>query len=383
MAETIERLRADDFEEAIEVMEHSFGFDPPRAFPTLHPAIYRPTDEWMRCNYAIRREGRIVAVVGVYPRVTAVGDVRLKVAGIGGVCVHPDHRRSGLMKLLMDQAVADILEDADISFLGGQRQRYAYWGYEKCGVNPVFTIGQSNVRHTFAEPPPSLRFERLGESDTDRVVACKDLYEQAAVHGVRPLEDFVKHLLTWYQQPWVALDEADAVVGYLLVEGGGTKINEIAGTSDEMRIGIIRAWLDQKGCDRVAVTCQPDEVPLIRELGTFCESSTTDAARNWRVVDWPKVVTALLQVKRRFSALPEGRVVIDVTEMRLAIEVTGDAVSCVTTDDEPDLVSTALDAHRILFGPEPPSRVVEILDAARALEGWCPLPLGYVRADGV
>ncbi len=365
------------------MMEYSFGFEPPREFPTLHPAIYRPTDEWMRCNYAIRRDGRIAAVVGVYPRVTAVGDVRWNVAGIGGVCVHPDYRRTGLMKILMDRAVANLLEEAHISFLGGQRQRYAYWGYEKCGVNPIFTIGRSNIRHTFDDPTPSLRFEPLGEHYSDRVAACKGLYEQAVVHGVRPLEDFVKHLLTWYQEPWVAMDEDDAIVGYVLVEEGGWKINELVGTSDDTRVGMIRAWLERWDRDRVFVTCQPDDVPFIRRLGTFCEASTVDPPRNWRVVDWPTVVGSLMAVKGRFAPLPDGRAVIDVTEARLEIEVSDGATSCTLTDDEPDLVCSALDAHRILFGPEPPSNVVELPAGARLLEAWCPLPLGYVRADGV
>ena len=57
-----------------------------------------------------------MAVVGVYPRTTVVGHAEWKVAGIGGMCVHPDHRRSGLMKLLMDKAVEDMHGEVHISF---------------------------------------------------------------------------------------------------------------------------------------------------------------------------------------------------------------------------------------------------------------------------
>ena len=383
MADVIERLTADDFAEAMAVMEYSFGFEPPREFPTLHPAIYRPTDEWMRCNYAIRRDGEIVAVVGVYPRTTVVGHADWKVAGIGGMCVHPDHRRSGLMKLLMDKAVEDMHGEVHISFLGGQRQRYAYWGYEKSGLNHIFNIGGNNLRHAFDDPPSAIKFEPLGEHYCERVATCKELYEQTAIHGVRPLEDFVKHLMTWRQEPWVALGEDGAVVGYLVAAERGSRIVELVGVSDDVRVDVVRAWIDRRNGGMVGVRLQPDDVPMARLLGTFCESSQSDAARNWRVFDWPAVVGALIRVKHQLTPLAEGRVVIDVMEARLAITVSGGEASCIETVEEANLTVPTLDAHRLLFGPQAPSCVTELPSPARPLDAWCPLPLGYVHADGV
>jgi predicted acetyltransferase len=383
MSETIERLRAVDFAEAMEVMDTSFGFDPPTGFPMIHPAIYRPTDEWMRCNYAIRRGGRIAAVVGVYSRVTAVGETEWRVAGVGGVCVHPDHRRSGLMKLLMDRAVEDMQGDAHISFLGGQRQRYAYWGYEKCGMNPVFNVRESNLRHAFDAPPSTIKFEPLGEHYSDRVEACKAFYDQRPIHGVRPLEDFVKHLLTWRHEPWVALDEDGIPVGYLTVADKGSGIAELVGVSDDVRVDMVRAWVGRKEGRALGVRLQPDDISLIRLLGTFCESGRIEPACNWRILDWPVVVDALMKVKHELTPLAEGHVVIDVTEARLALTVSGGEASCTETDEEADLTVPALDAHRLLFGPQAPSLVMDLPSGAQSLDGWCPLPLGYAHPDGV
>ena len=101
----------------------------------------------------------------------------------------------------------------------------------------------------------------------------------------------------------------------------------------------------------VGVRLQPDDVSMTRLLGTFCESSQSDAARNWRVFDWPAVVGALIRVKHQLTPLAEGRVVIDVMEARLAITVSGGEASCIETVEEPDLTVPTLDAHRLLFGP--------------------------------
>ena len=108
MADTIERLKGGDFQEAMDTMGTAFGFSSSRDFPMLLPQIYRPTDVLMKAIYAIRRDGKIVSAVGVHPRDWQVGDTTLKLAGIGGVCTLNEYRNQGLMKALMDRCVADM-----------------------------------------------------------------------------------------------------------------------------------------------------------------------------------------------------------------------------------------------------------------------------------
>ena len=87
------------------------------------------------------------------PRSWMVGGVELKCAGVGGVCSHPVLARgAGYVQQLMDHIIARMkAEGYHLSVLGGIRQRYAYYGYEKCGVATSYAINRSNVRRYFAE----------------------------------------------------------------------------------------------------------------------------------------------------------------------------------------------------------------------------------------
>ena len=127
----IRQLADADFDEAIEVMNHAFFADGSKDFRRILPKLYRP--ELMSFNYAAVCDGRIRAVVGVFPLGWCVDDTQLRIAGIGGVCTHPEYRKRGLMQELMPHCVNEARSQGyHLSWLGGQRQRYAYFGYEKC-----------------------------------------------------------------------------------------------------------------------------------------------------------------------------------------------------------------------------------------------------------
>ena len=382
MPDAIERLTADDFQEAMDFMDMAFGFDSPRDFPMLLPQIYRPTDEWMRCNYAIRREGQIVSVVGAYPREWQIGDVTLKLSGIGGVCTHPDYRGQGLMKALMERAVADMKsEGCHISWLGGQRQRYQYYGYEKCGNESHFALRRANIRHAKLEPR-DIRFEPMGAAYTDRISAASAFHEAKPIHIQRSQEDFVLYLLSGYSEPWVALDGNEKVIGYLVTTPDTRGIREIASQNTETSLDMLVAWSSRIDSD-LRVCVQPYDVELLRALADLAESVDVSGSGNWQVFDWATTLQAVMKVKHVTKGLAEGTVRIGIGEETYLASVDSKGVSCVRDEGEADISLTPLAAHRVLFGPARPSDGVEISDSTRILESWAPLPLGFMRADCV
>lgn len=132
----IERATKKDFKELMDLMAHSYRTHSPThpRFEELLPDLYRPTDESMRCHLIVRVDRRIVSSVGVYPFEVRAANVQLRVAGVGGVCTAPDHRGKGLMTALLQAARADIAaEGYPLSWLTGDRERYAPFGWEKVG----------------------------------------------------------------------------------------------------------------------------------------------------------------------------------------------------------------------------------------------------------
>ncbi len=244
MSDPIIQLQAGDYDEAIRFLDAVFAEHRPHDFSNMLPAIYRPTDEHMRCNYAVRKSGRLAAVVGVFPINWCVGGVALKVAGIGGVAVHPDSRGKGYMKLLMNHAVAEMRGAGyDLSYLGGRRQRYAYFGYEVAGCKYKLTFIRDNVRHALKDCPP-VSFEPAGE-DLKTMARLKALHDAQDTYCDRPAETFDRYLKSWHYQPMIARSQSGEIAGYIAVDKEGSQINELIAQDEDTAAGMIGAWVQR------------------------------------------------------------------------------------------------------------------------------------------
>ena len=123
-------------EELIDFLNYVFGMNgADSGFYRLLPKLYKPENRPEDYNYVVLEDGKLRAAVGAYPIELEVAGHVLRGAGIGNVAVHPFHRRKGYMKDAMGQAMEAILQSgADFAALGGQRQRYSYFGFEPAGL---------------------------------------------------------------------------------------------------------------------------------------------------------------------------------------------------------------------------------------------------------
>ncbi len=383
MSEQVIQLSAADFEEAMDFMNLVFSGYSPTDFAKLLPVLYRPTEEHMACNYAIRQQGRIRAVVGLFPLQWQAGPILLKAAGIGGVSTHPNYRSSGLMKQLMQHCVTQMkAQGYHLSWLGGQRQRYLYHGYEKCGVGLSLSLSRSNLRHCFSGEP-ALRFEPLAATDQAGLARARELHDTQPSRARRVPADFHLHCVSWHHRPHVALDAGGCMVGYLVANAKGDAVTELVGENDEVAVEMARAWA-ARGDQGINLDLNPAAPGLIRRLGQYCEGMNTHASGNWQFFAWEEVLGALLQLRRGMGPLPAGRVVVGIEGYGpLALEVDGEHTAVKRTEEEPAVKGNAPLMLRLLCGPLPPSQVMALPASAALLEAWCPLPLYWARQDGV
>jgi predicted acetyltransferase len=357
----------------------------PHDFANLLPSIYQPTDEHMRCNYAVRDEqGQLAAVVGVFPIDWRVGDVTLKVAGVGGVAVHPDYRGKGYMKLLMNHAVAEMRSAGyDLSYLGGRRQRYAYFGYEVAGTTYRLSVIKDNVRHAFAGQDTMVTFKPAAD-DLETVATLKALHDAQSLHCVRPADSFYKYLQNWHYQPTSAHNSDGQIVGYLVAHRDRHVINELVAQDADTAAQILRTWVEQSSLD-VVVKLQAPAGPVLRRLNGFADSLHVLPEGNWQIFDWSRVVDALLKAQHKANPLPHGSTVLNIGETPSEIMLTVDAegARCQMTDREPDFVLDTFSATRLLFGPGPASAATRLPSSASILSAWCPLPLGFSHQDHI
>lgn len=385
MSVEVVQLTAADWDEGLAFLNGVFGEHREHNFATLLPSIYQPTNELMACNHAVREHGRIRAVVGLFPLDWQVGDVQLKVGGIGGVSTHTTVRGKGYMKVLMKHCVEKMqAEGYHLSWLGGQRQRYGYFGYEKCGQQLSISLTAANVRHVFGDQEP-LRFEPLTSGDTARMAAARQMHDaQRVYHRRGDIELFPRFLASWYHQPFVALDSAGEMMGYLVADADGGNVVELLGQDPSTTVDMARSWVQSRQAGSARFDIPPTHFELLQRLSAIGEGVSTGTSGNWQIYDWAATVAALLQVRAAGGALADGEVVIGIEGYgNLHIRVAGTRIDCAKVDESAAVTWDPFTAMRVFFGPMPPASVTTVPAAAAPLLAWCPLPLGWPQQDGV
>lgn len=401
------RLTAADFDEAMDFMNMVFSMSGGATdFQRLLPKVYQPDDRLMQAHYAIRRAGRIRAVVGAYPMTLQAGPAEWSINGIGGVCTHPGEQKSGLMRQLMTAVLADMeREGCVLSILGGQRQRYGYFGYEKAGTSLSFQISKTNLRHFFrGQNQVEFRFIRVSPDhllhdpqQADQIrqwqALMKSWHDRQPIHILRPEADFLTVLSSWYARIWLAEDLAGQPAGYLVTDRDGLIVKELIAASADRVFPIAVSWIERQPTDSVTFTLPPWNLEAIAFFGRVCENCSVSSAGNYRINNWPALLSSLLLVKGGQQPLPDGVLHLGVEDPG-AIKVyelawqAGRADCRETPAAGADLLLDRLTATRLVLGPLTPMQVAPQIAAikpeiSRLLSSWFPLPLAWPSPDGV
>lgn len=379
------RLAVADYDELIAFSNRAFGKIQERRFEQILPALYQPTERRMKCNYAIRQNGAMMANVGLFPITWHIGGETLRIGGIGGVAVAPECRGQGLMQKILTHLVELMpQEEFALSYLGGQRQRYRYFGWEVAGVLPRAEVRADNLRHHFsADAQCPITLQPLS-NDPQEIATLHRMYERQFSHCERPADQFVHFLRSWGNRSMVGRDRGGKIVGYVIVHYAGKSLFELTADDPQMALQIIRAAMKEAMEPSIMIDLDSVSSPIRHAIGAMAERVSLHPSGNWQIFDWPAVVGALLKARCSMGSLPHGSVVIGVENQAKAFRLSVDSkgAACETTQEKPDLQAEATLLTRILFGPLPPSMVMD-LPAAAILEAWCPLPLAVPHQDHV
>ena len=383
MQEKLLQLDANDFEETIRFLNIVFAVYGPINFPEFLPKLYKPTDEHMRCNWAIKRNNEIRAVIGLFPFNMRLGNAALKAVGIGGVSVHPDDRGRGYMQKLMFHCLNLMKEQGvQVSWLSGQRQRYGYFGYEIGGLKYRFTLQSDNVRHGLGSTQP-VRFDPLMEADEKWLNKISNWHEQNLLRVERPEILLYDTLSGWGNDPFIALNSRNEPIGYVVANPTGRCILELAAEHENGLKDIIAAWTMQLN-EKVEIETPPVVSPLTTMLSRVCESFCTVETGNWRVFDWPGVLSATMSAKNKMAPLANGAV-------RIAIGA-NDSIELVVDNGKttsrptlalPDIQCDEKTAVSLFFRNTPIDLMMPAIPADSVLRNWLPLPLSIFKQDEV
>lgn len=426
----IVRFAPADFQDVCDAANLFFAEHPRRPRFGREPCqVYNPANMHMHFGVREPTTGKILALVNMIPRTWTVGGTELKVAGIGGVCSHPVlSRGKGYVQRLVWHCI-DLMkqEGYHMSQLDGIRQRYAYYGYDKCGAVTTYEINRTNVRRYFAAvgadmrgdeassapgvraPPMPVRFVPIAATAKGGPLLAKvQAMQRASPAFFERGDDFA---LLCGDDLHAALDASDKFVGYLV--GSDSTISEIEAATSQAAVGMIAAWALERGAAQgrihgdkdghftISVKLAPWQAKagLGVALGRFAEDVQTSADENWKVLDWASALSTTLALraatgKRR---LGPGKVVVQLTDVVQLLTLTVDehgvtSVSSVSGDrsvsDTVDVRTDSMTAMRVFWGPTAPEAVLEGKDedeseALEVLSQWCPLPLYTPSSDSV
>ena len=387
------RCTQDELDEIIAFAMKVFNVD----FPNLLPRLYRAGATTGPDHFAVREDGELAAAVISFPLDETVAGRTFKTYGVGTVSVAADKRGRGYMTDLLASCMTDAFEHgAALSVLGGQRQRYGYYGFALAGEHVEFAVTRSSLRHTTGLRESAFAIREATQSDTPALVR---MMRSRPVYAERSEDDFLHAAAADYRKTYIVSD-GGRDVGYFVAKPDMTHISEVAfdgGDGFDLRRAadelVLAALAD--GHDAVSVFVPSHETALFERLYEISDSWHAAAFTNVSVLDFPTVIGAFGELLLRTRHVDDGQFVLGIEphpffeELGIArrgkdhgtfgVRVEGGAIEVSPVEREPDVSLPYVDAIEFLF-----SRIGETKPYLPPLcRTLLPLPLYFPPADKV
>lgn len=338
----------------------------PHDMKRMVPKIYADdADSLDVTHYLAMEEGRIKAIVSLLVIEVNVGGEILKYGFIGNVAVHPYSRGKGYMKDLMKLAIEDAQTlGVDIMALGGQRQRYGYFGFEHAGANYYFTVKNANIRHAMKDVAcDGITFEWISDPEAPEIDIAKALYETRPVHAIRPRKDFL-HIMHSWQNEFHAVKQDGRMIGYIY-----GNINELVLENERDLPQVIKAWFTQGRAETLDLPVQPYDLERIRYLSRICEAMSIRPVERVRVMNWEKTLRVLLAFKHQYCPLQDGATAFCIENEAFRILVEGGQVQVEKVSEQSSLPTYTINEAEILF-----FGLQTALHPSGEYKNWLPIP---------
>lgn len=372
------------YDEFMELINLSFGFTPPeRDFRGLLPKCYREQYRPQDSNYVvIDEDGFLSAAVGAYDHEILVCGRPIPCRGIGNVAVHPERRKKGFMKAAMDQSLADMIADGiALSTLGGGRQRYQYFGYDKAGPIYAFHISARNFHHLFGDRPSALTVREITDPSDPVIEQIRALNATSPFCPIRDAATYLDVAITW-KAILLTLWDGERFVGYCI--RNHDHVSEIQVVRDEDFMEAIHGLYSHFGAE-YHIHVPLHQAAYAAALAPVAENISLGCAMHFNVLDYRLVTEAFLALKQTYCPLPDGCLSLLIhgyardERIRLTVADGEPTVETIPETAPVDCELSHLEAMELLFSPVCPCRDT----AGELVRSWFPLPIFMYRADEV
>ncbi len=356
----------------------------PHEFKSMLPKLYAGRENSAQHHYLAISDGRIKAMVCALPLEYITPAGILKTACIGMVSVHPYARGKGYMKELMQQAIRDLKEKGcAYLFLGGQRQRYEYFGFEPAGIKLEFLLTRTNLRHAYPDSG-SGELEIVPCMGEELLEEAYALYERQPYRMYRSREEFYDILCSWKSSPYAVLHQGK-LAGYFVLGSEGT-VAELLLQDSSLYPELMRGLFDLSKRDSHKFLVSPAEPEKVDLLLRVAETWSITTDESYLIFDWAAIISALLHKKAEYESLPEGEAALRIGNTTVHIAVRNNK-PVVYEDSEPaEIILDPLEATALCFSPAGEyllNKYIAKLDKEKyaCVRRWFPLPLFSAPSD--
>lgn len=370
-----------DYEEIVDFASFIFSqSSAPHDFEALLPKLYKKGTDNEKYHYLVKDNGRIRAVVCSSPVTFHVAGHALHGAGIGSVCVHKAERGKGYMQKLMEWAVDDLRkEGVDFAMLGGQRQRYEFFGFESGGIQMNATVSAGNVRHALAKEDASgIEIREIQPQDEDLIARAMELHQKEAICAERELSRFYDTCRNWDSKIY-AVFEGDRMTGYFILRKDS--MTEFV-LEDYSRMGaVVRTVFET--CGGFSFMDSVTEPARMRFYEDVCEGYSLSHNKRFLFFQYENTIRAFLELKARQQKLPDGELFLEIKGYgKLRVALHDGKAECEKTDRPCSVVLAGNKAVPYLFAPIRPFYGFGTEPSPLA-DAWFPLPLYIPRQDAI
>lgn len=371
------------YDEYMDFINYVFGFNGNTSdFKKLLPKLYKEECYPCESSYVVLEDGKIKAAIGAFDHDISVCGRYIKTRGIGNVAVHPYTRSKGYMKKLMNMAIDDMIADGvALSVLGGRRQRYNYFSYDKTGYVVSLSLNADNMRHVFGtDRHHDFTFAYVSADDAEILRFIHEMNDNEDFHAVRPADKLFDILSSW-KQKIIAAYVNGKLEGYCVFKDD--TVSEIHLLNEDRIADFSAALYDFIGKDRLSFKIPPFKRVFIEKMLKICEFYDAEPYKSFSVLNFKTVIEAFMELKATYSALPDGELLLRIKgragEENLSVKVVQGSVSVSDSDKIPDLTLEHIDAMNLLFASVNVKR--DILPFFARI--WFPLPIFLYSSDAV
>lgn len=385
----VERLQAKDYDEILAVLNESFTHKefstetPHQAdFRANLPIMWTGEHDYASRHLAIKENGKIISLLGVYPLPTMVAGEEIMLGTIGNVASLPSGRGKGYMKHLMGKA----LEEAErqgfaAARLGGFRSRYNRYDFDHAGTNTVCKLTRRNVNEM--RDIPDLIFTEFSADDHAAIDFARRCHRNNLVYTLRETRnDFYYTLKAWKNVPCIARNQKGEYVGYISADQSGAHIAEWGTNGGCSVVDLLAAYmLSRPELKEIDFLLMPHESLHRKAAFAICEEWREEPASMFHVFQWDRFLHAYMKLASQIKDLPDGCLSVDVQGWGgVEIKVQDGAPNVQKTNAPTEVQLTPLEALNWFFGN---FRVIHPIPESRAEASWFPLPLGWNGQDRV